>query len=226
MTSDFEDQVLTAWESNAKSWIDAVTNKGIRAPGSVTREALLAAMEPYLFAHCRLLDVGCGEGWLVEEMAIRGHDAVGVDTSVALIEHAKNWRKGRFYKANQDSIGALQLGEFDLVVCNFSLFGDKPVSDFIASLPCLLKPKGVCVIQTLHPTHFLTESDYSTGWREGTWAGLPSAFGASPPLFTRTLENWWTLFRSCGVQVIDLIEPPGSDGKPESIIFTVRSLRN
>ncbi|TGN40642.1 class I SAM-dependent methyltransferase [Marinobacter confluentis] len=226
MTSGFENQVLTAWESNAASWIDAVSSGEIRAPGSVTREALLAVLEPYLASQLKFLDVGSGEGWLVEMLANRGHDAIGVDSSAALIEHAKKFRKGRFYNANQGSLAALQLGDFELVVCNFSLFGDKPVSDFIASLPFLLKPGGVCVIQTLHPAHFLKESYYSTGWRRGTWAGLPGAFGASPPLFMRTLESWWALFRACGIQIIDLKEPSDTSGIPQSIILTVSPSRN
>jgi 2-polyprenyl-3-methyl-5-hydroxy-6-metoxy-1,4-benzoquinol methylase len=221
MTSAFEDQILNAWESNAKSWVDAVNNQGIRSPGSITHDALLAVLDCHISKPSKILDVGCGEGWLVQTMVDRGHEAVGVDTSSVLIEHAKHYQKGTFWVANQGSLSNLRLGQFDLMVCNFSLFGDKPVTDFFASLPALLRPGGVCIIQTLHPSHFEDEGYYCTGWRKGTWAGLPGVFSASPPLFTRTLENWWKLFHGCGLRLIDLSEPSGEDGIPKSIIFIV-----
>lgn len=221
MTSAFEEQILTAWESNARSWIDAVYKRGIRSPGSITQDALIAVLDRHIQKSSRVLDVGCGEGWLVQRMVDRGHEAVGVDTSSVLIEHAKSFRKGTYRVGNQGSLSNLRLGQFDLVVCNFSLFGDKPVTDFFASLPELLKPRGVCIIQTLHPSHFEEEGYYSTGWRAGTWAGLPGVYSASPPLYTRTLENWWKLFQGCGLTLIDLSEPSGGDGIPKSIIFIV-----
>lgn len=47
MTSKYEKQILTAWNSNASRWIRAVEQAGIRAPGNLSSSSVLRVIEDY-----------------------------------------------------------------------------------------------------------------------------------------------------------------------------------
>lgn len=51
-------------------------------------EALLAELLAPLTAGARVLDLGCGTGWLAERLARRGWKVVGLDPSAAMLERA------------------------------------------------------------------------------------------------------------------------------------------
>ena len=47
-------------------------------------------VDEYIFGRrLRILDVGCGRGWLSLELAREGHDVLGVDSSKEMILNAK-----------------------------------------------------------------------------------------------------------------------------------------
>jgi ubiquinone/menaquinone biosynthesis C-methylase UbiE len=88
----------------------------------------------------RFLDVGCGTGWAVGEVAKSVNNKglfYGVDLSAKMIEKAKENFSGRenlhFIKANAESI-PLDDGFFDIIICTNSfhhyLHPDRAVSEF------------------------------------------------------------------------------------------------
>ena len=84
-----------SWEANADAWCDAVREGRIESRRKATDEAVLRAVlraDP-----ARVLDVGCGEGWLCRALARRGVEAVGVDGSEPLIKAARERAGGCFY---------------------------------------------------------------------------------------------------------------------------------
>lgn len=218
---DNEASVIQAWKNNAKPWIEAVRNRGIRDKGVASRDALVSTIEDHAPVEGRVLDVGCGEGWLAHELSNRGFSVTGVDSSEELIEFAMKHRSGHFLVADQANLAELELGRFNLIVCNFSLFGESTVSRFIASVPGLLVHGGALIIQTLHPSSIYRNGRIESGWQNGTWAGLPGDFGEPPPTFVRSLENWSVLFETAGLRLQRLIEPPVREGSVASLIFVV-----
>ena len=65
-----EDALLDSWHQNAQAWIDAVRHGAIESRRQVTDQAILLAIlgrQPE-----RVLDLGCGEGWLLRALAGRG----------------------------------------------------------------------------------------------------------------------------------------------------------
>jgi 2-polyprenyl-3-methyl-5-hydroxy-6-metoxy-1,4-benzoquinol methylase len=82
-----ESTLLDSWHHNARAWIDAIRSGSIESRQKVTDQAILLAVlgrQPE-----RVLDLGCGEGWLLRALADRNIEAIGVDGDATLVEAAR-----------------------------------------------------------------------------------------------------------------------------------------
>lgn len=213
-----DEKIIDAWQKNALQWSAAVRGGHIESRKLVTNKAIVDAVLRH--APESVLDIGCGEGWLIRELASQTTYSVGVDVVPDLIAQAKNAGGGHFRIASYEDIAAAGLGLFDVVVCNFSLFGKESVQTLFGAVPTLLKPGGVFIVQTLHPM-VAGDLPYIDGWRAGSWAGIGSGFADPAPWYFRTLESWVTLFSDNGLLLLSMHEPihPKTQ-KPASVLFT------
>ena len=213
-----ERQVLERWHENASPWIAAIRNQEIASRKLATDAAIVSAI---LATRPRtVLDVGCGEGWLVRELARLGIPARGVDAVPALVEEATR-QGGEFAVASYEDVasGASQW-KADTVCCNFALIGKESVEQLFKAVPSLLRPDGRFVVQTLHPQEACGDLPYQDGWRDGSWAGFSSRFGAAPPWYFRTLESWRALFSASGMRLVSESWPiHPHTGRPASVVF-------
>lgn len=198
--------ILAAWHANAVPWVRAVRNQAIASRQLVTDRAIVDAV--LACGPRSAIDLGCGEGWLVRALAKQGVDALGVDAVPALIEAARAAGGGRFHVLDYAAIadGRLQV-RTDLVICNFSLFGEASVVRLLQSVPAMLLPQGRLIVQTLHPLVACGDNDYRDGWRAGSWQGCGEGFGEAPPWYFRTLSGWVTALAAAGMKIIDVLEP-------------------
>jgi SAM-dependent methyltransferase len=224
-----EQEIIRSWYSNAAPWSHAIRTASIASRKLVTNQAIIDAVSS--ISPFRVLDLGCGEGWLARAMAGRGMCVTGVDVVPELIAQAASQAafqaapgSARFTDlapgsleflvqdyasiANQSWVG----GPFDAAVCNFSLLGAKSVETLIAALPCYLEEPGYLVIQTLHPVAACGEQPYEDGWRAGSWLGFSSDFSAPAPWYFRTIDSWQALLQRCGFDILECREPkaPGA----------------
>lgn len=214
-----EKSIITSWHTNAAPWTDAVRGRQIESRRVSTDEAVISAIAGR--APRTVIDVGCGEGWLGRALAARGIRVLGVDVSPALIERARGAGGGDFQVMDYGAIAEGKLAATaDVLVCNFSLFGDKSVDQLFAAAPALLNPGGAFIVQTLHPVVACGGCSYEDGWRDGSWKGFGPEFTDPAPWYFRTLGSWLALFVKHGFRVSDLREPlhPQS-GKPASVLF-------
>jgi 2-polyprenyl-3-methyl-5-hydroxy-6-metoxy-1,4-benzoquinol methylase len=220
-------KIIRSWYSNSQAWSNAIRTASIASRKLITDQAIIDAVSS--IAPSRILDIGCGEGWLARALSALGMSAVGVDIVPDLIARAVALGGAEFQVLDYDSIAKrqLHLGPFDAAVCNFSLLGRESVESMIEALPFYLDDPGYLIIQTLHPIAACGDTAYQDGWREGSWLGFSSDFSDPAPWYFRTLESWSALLERCDFEILECREPkaPGV-ATPASIIWICKTRRS
>ncbi|WP_286912596.1 MULTISPECIES: class I SAM-dependent methyltransferase [unclassified Pseudomonas] len=213
-----ETAVLRSWQHNAQAWIDAVRSGAIESRRQVTDQAILLAIlarQPE-----RVLDLGCGEGWLLRALADRGIDATGVDGDAALVAAAQAAGSPRVYQASYEQLveSAKGVGAgYDLICANFALL-QQDIIPLLTTLKTLLVPGGAMLIQTLHPWS-VANGDYQDGWREESFSGFAGHWKPIPWYF-RTLASWLNALDMAGFRLASLQEPQHPQSAvPQSLLL-------
>lgn len=200
-----ESKLLQSWHHNADAWIEAIRSGAIESRQQVTNQAVLLAIMGRMPE--RVLDLGCGEGWLLRALADRGIDAVGVDGDAKLVEAARLSGAAKVHVASYESlVGAtVDTGRnYDVICANFSLL-HQDIIPLLAAMNALLAPGGALIIQTLHPWA-VAAGDYQDGWREESFAGFEGQWQPMPWYF-RTLSSWFNALDMAGFRLVGLQEP-------------------
>ncbi|MGB3547122.1 MAG: class I SAM-dependent methyltransferase [Saprospiraceae bacterium] len=177
----------------------------------------------------KVVDMGCGEGWLTRALNEAGLKTTGIDGTQALVEEARRRGKGEEYlhltyeQINSDEY--IPGRPYRAAVFNFSLYqDDRILYEFLSSVVLNLTKKCGIFIQTLHPHSFSRAAgiDYRSQWLEDSWDGLPGGFTQPHRWYFRTIEDWIGLFMSCELNLVQIREPLKADGsEPASIIFVL-----
>jgi len=212
-------RIIAAWEENVQPWIAAIENNEIQSRVLVTNQAIINAVTER--RPTKVLDLGCGEAWLVRELVESDIDVLGVDAVPEFIASAQQHNVGRYKVIAYEDLSYDVLQEtFDVIVCNFSLIGEQAVSNLFQQIPALLNEGGAFLVQTIHPLTECGDDEYADGWREGSWVGFSDKFNKPAPWYFRTIDSWKSLFEKSGFSLIDIREPLNTTtNAAASIIF-------
>ena len=125
-------------------------------PRRLATEARLFGLEPAPVEHCRVLEIGCGDGANLVPMAegLPGADLVGLDLSPGALATAEELAAAagvenvRFEEGDVAAGGGRTLGEFDFVIVHDVFSGvAQPVRDALLELVrASLAPDGVAYV--------------------------------------------------------------------------------
>jgi 2-polyprenyl-3-methyl-5-hydroxy-6-metoxy-1,4-benzoquinol methylase len=207
-----------SWNANASAWSNAVREHRIPSRRAGSDVAILDAT---LQSDARrVLDLGCGEGWLARALAAAGLEVVGIDASHELIDAANALGGATFAVMTYEDLNdASAMEPFDVVVINFALL-DEDVRTPLRAAHARLRPHGRLIVQTVHPWIACGEGPYADGWRVETFAGFGDGFSEPMPWYFRTLASWAAAVDGAGFRIDRWNEPIHPDtGQPLSLLI-------
>lgn len=205
---------------------------GYTSQGDIHREVLLNPALLSLLGAVdgkRVLDAGCGEGYLSRMLAQRGASVVAADYSEKMLEIAgRRTPPGlaiEYVHANFERLEFLQAGTFDVVVANMVLQDLAGYQAAIREAHRVLTPPGAFVFSILHPCFSTPGSGWVTNetgdrlhWKVDAYfdeiavdLGWPRGAGEGILHFHRTLTSYHRAIREAGFVVEALLEPKPSD---------------
>lgn len=158
-------QDFNTYDQNAEFWVQIIRGNHDRYRTGLTNDAVLTTIGPA--SGLRILDAGCGEGYMARELASQGADVLGVDSSANLIEAAAQLAghdaDSPRFRVNDVAHLDVDDNSYDLVLCNH-LMNDLPdPREAIGEFARVLKPGGRIVILMLHPCFYSDRTTRSNG---------------------------------------------------------------
>ena len=180
--------------------------------------------------HKRILDAGCGQGYLSRLMANRGADVVGVEPASPLFNYARKredeLRQGVRY-VQADLAAMPDLGTFDAVVASMVLCAIPDWRPAMRACAEALRPGGLFVFTLNHPCFEML----APTWAKAGFVRVERYFreyeivGPHGTDFHRPLSTYLNELSALGCVLMELVEPvlshdalrdseagPGSEG--------------
>jgi ubiquinone/menaquinone biosynthesis C-methylase UbiE len=169
----------------------------------------------------RVLDAGCGTGYLTIKLAERGALVTGIDFSERMIAIARATAPTTDFRVDSCSeLATIGDDEFDLIVANYVLMDTPDLPGTMKAFRRVLKAGGIAVVIFSHPCFpggSATMSNSHDGvtyeWDfpyfqpqkrvDPPWAHFRSAF----TWFHRPLSDYWKAFIEARFTVVDFEEP-------------------
>ena len=213
--------VRESWDAKAEEWDRHVGEDGDRNR--------VMSSDPVLWRMLgdvdgrRVLDAGCGTGYLSVQLARRGAQVVGVDLSPEMVRlaRARAARAGVTADLHVDDAQALTTiadASFDRLVSNYVLMDLADHEAALRAFRRVLRPDGVAVLIFLHPCFDVPAGPerldgavrYTWPWPYVDRRRFTSRWGPFATEFIgfhRSLADYWRAIRAAGFAVDELDEP-------------------
>ncbi|MFC4096113.1 class I SAM-dependent methyltransferase [Euzebyella saccharophila] len=213
-------EIKSSWEKNAVEWIKVLDSNSIGSR-KFTNASIVSFVSN--MKGTRVLDMGCGEGWLTRELSKSGKIVVGLDATEALLINARLKGLESYYHMSYEDVIEGQIipeAPFDLAVFNFSIYQRDQLHQLFKAVKTNLLADGSIVVQTLHPFFLLQNGyEYKSQFITDSWKGLPGNFTDGHSWYARTLEDWFQIISESGLKLRCFKEVINDNNQPVSIIF-------
>ena len=207
------------WNKLADDWLIQVGDEG-------DRNRILNS-DPVLWEFAgmvdglKVIDAGCGTGYLANKLHQLGAKVIGVDFSIRMLEIAGSRYPNIDFRLDDCcQLSTVSDEEFDLLISNYVLMDMPDLDGAVDSFYRVLKPKGVAIIVFSHPCFDVGNSESLEGGtrRTFTWE-LPyfeigrrvdkpwSHFTDEFIWFHRPLSDYFKSFKRSGFLLEDFEEP-------------------
>ncbi len=225
-----DDEAIAAqWNNMAANWDARYGKEGDTSRVHLLNSALLSILGDV--AGRRILDAGCGSGYLCRMLARRGAKMVGVDLAPAWIEMARSRKPELNIEYHAGSIAHMPFladGSFEAVVSVCVLMDTRDYEEALGEMHRVLAPGGVLAIAILHPCftsppggrwerhpvdsarpedrwYWRVSSYLQPTWETWRWEPVGMATG-----FHRPLSNYMQTLLGVGFRLTHFIEPAPS----------------
>ena len=156
---------LNTWQENADFWVQIIRGNHDRYRTGLTNAAVLNAIGPA--SGLRILDAGCGEGYMARDLASQGADVLGVDSSANLIQAASalSSTDAASPRFRVTDVTDLDVTQQQLRPGPVQPPDERPAGPRgpITELARVLKPGGRIVILMLHPCFYNDRASRANG---------------------------------------------------------------
>ena len=215
-------KIIDAWNKNAKEWIKVIANEEIGSR-RFTNKAIVGDLKN--LAGDKVIDIGCGEGWLTRAITEMGKKAVGIDAIEPLLVAARSKGPESYHQMSYEDLmegQPIPEAPFDIAVFNFCLYQKEGLTDLLRATKNQLHTEGKILIQTLHPFFMFDNGlDYKSQLISDSWQGLPGNFRDGHEWYARTLEDWVNIIGESSLQLNSIKEVLNSEGRPISLILKI-----
>ena len=234
-----DEKLREQWESNAEAFSGLIDGAGTPHHRKILNpcvERLLGEVKGK-----KLLDAGCGEGYLARYYAKKGADVTAIDLSQRLIETSEQLTDSEgvtidYRVDNVCYIESVPNVEFDVILSNLVLLNVPSLDDAIKEFQRVLKIGGILVFSIVHPAfNFygpgsweMGEKDADTKRRAGLYFKVDRYFeeeeyerywktqeGDTFPepisFFHRTLSTYLNSLSRAGFRLLEFAEPQPVD---------------
>ncbi|WDZ57672.1 class I SAM-dependent methyltransferase [Paenibacillus polymyxa] len=156
------EEAIRRWNVHAENFTAKYTEEGDRSREVLLNPALQACMGP--LGGKKVLDAGCGEGYLSRKMVRAGAWVEAVDYSTEMLRLAKERTPSAmgitYHHGNLERLEMFGDQSFDLIVSNMVIQDLEDYEQAIAEMRRLLVPGGRFIFSILHPCFQTPDS----GW--------------------------------------------------------------
>ena len=242
-----DEDVAASWNAKADLWDDWYDEEGDSNRKYQSDEVLFDLLGEV--AGQRILDAGCGQGYLCRILARRGASVVGVENSQRFYELALGYQAEEpldivYHRGSISEMPYLEDASFDAIASNYVLMDARDYQGAVREFARVLKPGGVAVVLFLHPcfhapgngwlrqppdslrreerVRWLVDQYFHRGMVQFNYLPFDTPF----IYFHRTLSDYYGAFLAAGLRVADLREPSvTARGERELAPHNVRHLK-
>jgi SAM-dependent methyltransferase len=208
--SQGEPSLRAAWDETAEDWVQWARSPELdHAFWQLNLPALLALLpSPGEIT----LDVGCGEGRLARVLKKLGHHVVGIESSPALAQAAKEADPSFEVQVADAAAMPLPNHVADLAIASLSLMNMDDMPAVIGEIARVLRPGGRLCFSVLHPIN--SWGDAQTGYfKTVRYTEKLERDGARMTLHDthRPLSDYFSAIEDAGFLVERVVEPVPDD---------------